>query len=69
MKDPLAWVRVSKNRMVSGPYTVWNCSGSWLCWYGVSDKTTHAKTLGRFQTEDEGFARAERHDKDKESGR
>ena len=61
--EPLAWVRVAKDRMVSGPYTAWCCAGTWLLWFGLSDQHHHAKTLGRFCKPDEAYLAAERHAK------
>lgn len=60
-KEPRAWLRVGKNRMVSGPYTVVQSAGTWLCWFGPSDQQHRAKLIGRFLTADEGYAAAERH--------
>lgn len=62
---PRVWVRIAKDRMQSGHYTVWKCADTWICWYGTSDQYHHAKTLGRFLSADEAYVAAERHSQQK----
>lgn len=58
---PRVWVRVAKERMESGHYTVFRSSGWFQLWYGISDQYHYGKDLGRFCTADEAYVAAERH--------
>ena len=60
MNIPMAWTRTAQDRMESGPYTAFRCSGTWVLHYGKSDPTHYALLLGRFVTPDEAYVAAER---------
>ena len=61
LPTPFSWTRVSKERMTSGAYTAFKCSGDWVLWFGVSDQQHRAKTIGRFHDADAAYAAAEKH--------
>jgi hypothetical protein len=64
----LAWTRVSKERYVSGPYTVFHQGSGWLCLFGQSDAHHYAKYLGNLPTADDCYAAAEEHARQQRNG-